>query len=196
MAVKKLIGWGKCSAKQTPVSGDPITWSDIKDGSASLSVEEGSINEALIEGGEAEAIKSQADKYIIEFDRRIGNSAEVTPGFTENAGNIEIIPPTAGAIGIRLTDVCRKITLKGDSTDGLVAHYWYKTGGEMDDNGNITDVVPVVKGATTYSAVSTSIDDYANKNPKALGWYIKNGANYILSQDTTPQSGMTYYTRS
>jgi hypothetical protein len=192
MAVKKLIGWGKCSAKQTPVSGSAVTYADIKEGTASLSVEEGSVDEALIEGGEAEAIKSQADKYIIEFDRRIGNSAEVTPGFTENAGSIEIIPPTTGAVGIRLTGVCRKITLKGDSTDGLMAHYWYKTGGEMDDNGNITDVVPVVKGANTYTAV----DDPTGKNPESEGWYIKNGANYILSHDTTPQSGMTYYTRS
>lgn len=196
MAVKKIIGWGKCSAKQTPVSGDPTIWSDIKEGTASLSVEEGNVDEALIEGGEAEAIKSSADKYIIEFDRRIGAAADVTPGFVENAGSIEIIPPTDGAIGIRLTGVCRKITLKGDSTDGLMAHYWYKTGGEQDSNGNITDVVPVVKGTTTFNAVSTSIDGYATKNPEALGWYIKNGPNYILSHDTLTVEGTTYYTRS
>lgn len=196
MAAKKLIGWGKCTAKQTPVSGDPIVHADIVDGSASLSVEEGQVQEALIEGGEAEAIKSQADKYIVEYDRRIGNQSEVTPGFVENAGNIEIIPPTTGAVGIRLLNVCRKITLAGDSTDGLKAHYWYKTGGAMDDSGNITDVIPVVKGSTTYTEVSSETDGYSGMNPKALGWYIKNGANYILSQDTTPQTGMKYYTRA
>jgi len=192
MAVKKLIGWGKCTAKQTPASGNAITHSDIKEGTASLSVEEGSVDEALIEGGEAEAMKSQADKYIVEYDRRIGAESEVTPGFVENAGSIEIIPPTNGAVGIRLINVCRKITLKGDSTDGLMAHYWYKTGGEMDDEGNITDVVPVVKGSTTYTAVA----DTTGKNPESEGWYIKNGSNYILSHDTTPQTGVTYYARS
>ena len=196
METRKILGWGKCTAKQTPTSGDPISHSDIKDGTASLSVEEGSVQEALIEGGEAEGRKSQADKYIIEYDRRIGSEAEVIPGFVEDAGNIEIIPPTNGAIGVRLLNVSRKITLKGDSTDGLMAHYQYKTGGQTDDAGNVTDVVPFTKGSWTYSAVSTSSDGYSNKNPKSEGWYIKNGSNYILSQDTAPQEGMTYYTRS
>lgn len=147
MATKKIIGWGKVEAKQTPTTGDPVTYDDIKEGSASLSVEEGTIEEALIEGGEAEAVKSSADKYIVEFDRRIGNASDVTPGFQESAGNIELIPPTVGAIGIRLTGVCRKITLKYDSTDGLVAHYWYKTAGATDSSGNITDVVAVAKAS-------------------------------------------------
>lgn len=196
MAIRKILGWGKCTAKQTPTSGDPISHSDIKEGTASLSVEEGTVQEATIEGGEAEGRKSQADKYIVEYDRRIGSEAEVTPGFVEDAGSIEVIPPATGAIGIRLLNCSRKITLKGDSTDGLMAHYQYKTSGQTDDNGNVTDVVPFVKGSWTYSAVSTSSDGYSNKNPKSEGWYIKNGANYILSQDTAPQEGMTYYTRA
>ncbi len=143
MAVKKLIGWGKCSVKD-----GTKTYDDIKEGTASLSVEEGSIEEALIEGGEAEATRSMPDKYILEFDRRIGAEAEVTPGYTEDAGDVIITPPTVGAIGVKLMNVCRKITLKGDSTDGLMAHYWYKTKGAHDDNGNITDVVAVKKTAT------------------------------------------------
>jgi hypothetical protein len=196
MGARKILGWGKCTAKHTPTVGDAISYSDIKESTASLSVEEGQVQEALIEGGEAEGRKSQADKYIIEFDRRIGSEAEVTPGFTEDAGSIEIIPPSTGAIGVRLLNVSRKITLKGDSTDGLMAHYQYKTGGQTDDAGNVTDVVPFVKGAWTYSAVDSAGTGYSSKNPKAEGWYIKNGANYILSQDTTPQNGMTYYTRA
>lgn len=144
-ATQKIIGWGKCTVKETPDSGNPVSYSDIKEGTASLSVEEGSIEEALIEGGEAEAIRSMPDKYILEYDRRIGNAAEVTPGYVENIGNVEITPPTTGAIGIRLMNVCRKITLKGDSTDGLMAHYWYKTKGTHDDSGNITDVAAFAK---------------------------------------------------
>jgi hypothetical protein len=192
MAVKKIVGWGKCSAKETPVSGTAVTYSDIKDGSASLSVEEGSVEEALIEGGEAEAIKSNADKYIVEYDRRIGDSAQVTPGFVENAGNIEIIPPAAGAVGIKLTGVCRKITLKFDSKDGLVAHYWYKTGGTTDSNGNITDVTPVVSGGT-YTAVDSSGTGYSTKNPKIEGWYIKNGLVYQLAMDESIVADRVYY---
>lgn len=192
MAVKKIVGWGKCSAKETPVSGNAVTYSDIKEGSASLSVEEGSVEEALVEGGEAEAIKSQADKYIVEYDRRIADAAQVTPGFVENAGSIEILPPAAGAVGIMLTGVCRKITLKFDSTDGLVAHYWYKTGGETNSNGEITDVIAVVQGGT-YIIVDSSGTGYSNKNPKTEGWYIKNGAVYQPAMDTEVVENRVYY---
>ena len=47
-----------------------------------------------------------------------------------------------------------------------------------------------MKSASTYSEVTST----TGKNPKAEGWYIKNGSVYILSQDTEAQSGMTYYT--
>lgn len=198
MAVKKIVGWGKCSAKETPVSGTAVTYNDIKEGSASLSVEEGDVTEALIEGGEAEAIKSQADKYILEYDRRIANAAQVTPGFVENAGNIEVLPPANGAVGIKLTGVCRKITLKFDSTDGLVAHYWYKTGGVVDANGNVTDVVPVTVGASFTTVASPG------ENPRVSQYYeclvdsptaaqLLQPSLFRLTWDEEPISGKTYY---
>ena len=107
MSTTKVIGWGKCTATHTP-SGTGATakvYDDIVDGSTSLSVEEGQEQEALIEGGQAEARKKQPDKYIIEFDRRIGNASDVTPGFTDDAGSIEIEPELVGAIGVTLTGV-------------------------------------------------------------------------------------------
>ena len=61
---QKIIGWGKCQAKHTP-SGQgatAVTHNDIIDGSTALSVEEGEEQEALIEGGEAEARKRKPDK--------------------------------------------------------------------------------------------------------------------------------------
>ena len=45
---KKILGWGKCT-----IDGK----NDIIEGSASLSVEEGEEQEALIEGGSAEGRK-------------------------------------------------------------------------------------------------------------------------------------------
>lgn len=198
MAVKKIVGWGKCSAKETPVSGNAVTYSDIKEGSASLSVEEGSVEEALVEGGEAEAIKSQADKYIVEYDRRIADASQVTPGFVENAGTIEILPPANGAVGIKLIGVCRKITLKFDATDGLVAHYWYKTGGVVDANGNITDVVPVTVGSSFTTIASPG------GNPRISQYYeclvespsaaqLLEPSLFRLTWDEEPITGKTYY---
>ena len=143
MAVtKKIIGWGKCEAKITP-SGEnpsPTTHNDIAEGTTSLSVEEGDEQEALIEGGEAEARKHHPDKYIIEYERRIGSASEVEPGFTEDAGSVQIIPEQSGAIGVTLTGVSCYISLSFDTTDGLKAHYTYKTKGTTDANGKLTDV--------------------------------------------------------
>ncbi len=139
---QKIIGWGKCQAKHTP-SGQgatAVTHNDIVEGSAALSVEEGEEQEALIEGGEAEARKRKPDKYILEYERRIGTAAEVTPGFTEDAGSVEIEPESTGAIGVSLTGVSLYISLSFDSTDGLKAHYTYKTKGATDANGALTDI--------------------------------------------------------
>lgn len=144
----KVLGWGKCSAIHTP-SGNgatAVTYADIVEGSTSLSVEEGQEQEALIEGGSAEARKKQPDKYIIEFDRRIGNAAEATPGFTEDAGQIQIEPELVGAIGVTLTGVSRYITVRFDSTDGLVAHYQFKTKGATTA-GALTDITFAAKAS-------------------------------------------------
>jgi hypothetical protein len=32
-----------------------------------------------------------------------------------------------------------------------------------------------------------------DQNPKTKGWYVKNGSDYVLTTDTTPQNGTTYY---
>ena len=142
MAATKVIGWGKCKAKHTP-AGENATateHSDIVEGSTALSVEEGTEQEALIEGGEAEARKKQPDKYVLDYERRIGSASEVTPGFTEDAGTIEIEPEQTGAVGVTLTGVSLYISLSFDSTDGLKAHYQYKTKGATDANGALTDI--------------------------------------------------------
>ena len=148
MSTTKVIGWGKCTATHTP-SGTGATakvYDDIVDGSTSLSVEEGQEQEALIEGGQAEARKKQPDKYIIEFDRRIGNASDVTPGFTDDAGSIEIEPELVGAIGVTLTGVSLYVSVSFDSTDGLKAHYQFKTKG-ANTGGTLTDITFAAKAS-------------------------------------------------
>lgn len=135
MAEQKIIGWGKNSVKN-----GQTTWNDIVQGSTSLSVEEGSEQEALIEGGEAEARKQEPDKYTLTFNRRVGSENEVEPGFTENAGDVEVIPEQVGAIGVKLTGCSMRVNVQFDSTDGLVAVYTFKTKGAHDSNGKLTDV--------------------------------------------------------
>lgn len=145
----KVLGWGKCSAVVTPASGTASTFEDIVDGSASLSVEEGEEMEALIEGGEAEGRRKRPDKYILTFNRRIGDASEVTGklGYTESVTSVQVIPELNGAIGVTLSDVSETFTVQYDTTDGLVAVYTYKTKGKTDANGKINDVTFAAKSA-------------------------------------------------
>lgn len=145
MPTSKIIGWGKCGIKIG--TADPME--DIVDGSTALSVEEGEEMEALIEGGEAEARKNKPDKYVLEFERRIGDASDVTPGFTEDAGSVQVIPESVGAIGVTLTGCSKRINLSFDSTDGLKAHYTFKTKGAHDSSGALTDITLQAKPAPT-----------------------------------------------
>lgn len=186
----KVIGWGKCTTTESKNSNS-TTYNDLVENSTSLSVEEGQEQEALIEGGEAEARKKQPDKYILETKRRVGSPSEVQGelGFTDDAGTVRVDPELAGAVGVTLTDVSKNVKVEFDSTEGLVAVTTYKTKGKTDSNGKLTDVNFFTKNAGTFSAVANT----TGKNPKTEGWFIKNGDVYIPSLDTSPVSGVTYY---
>ena len=149
MPTTKVLGWGKCSAVVTPASGTASTFADIVEGSTSLSVEEGDEMEALIEGGEAEGRRKRPDKYVLTFNRRIGDASEVTGkiGYTENLTSVQVVPELVGAIGVTLTGVSETITVQYDTTDGLVAVYTYKTKGTTDADGKLTDVTFAAKSA-------------------------------------------------
>ena len=192
--VSKLVGWGR----NTLIDPSLGSMNDIVMNSTDLSVEEGQESEAQIEGGSAESRKKDPDKYILVANRRIANQSEVEDvlGFTESVDNVQCYPDNGG-LGVKLINPSRHVAVKMNTTDGLVAIYTYKTKGATDASGKLTDVkFGTLTGAYTFTAVLTSSEGYSNKNPKNEHWYIKNGATYILSEDTAPQSGMTYYVRT
>ena len=140
MATTKVLGWGKCAVG---------SFNDIVENSASLSVEEGEEQEALIEGGEAEGRKKAPDKYILTYNRRIGDVSEVNGqlGFTEDGGDVTVTPELVGAIGCTLKNASKHVSVKFDTTDGLVAVYTHKTKGATDANGKLTDITFAAKAA-------------------------------------------------
>lgn len=188
MSVKKITGWGVPTVRV-----DGKTFTDCVKDSCTLSVEEGNVEELLIEGGEVEDEHKDTDRYIVEFDRRVGSVADAGVGHWSNVGNLSVTPPRAGAIGVTLVDVSCDITLKGDSKDGLVVHHKYKTKGQHDSLGNPTDIIPFVTSSGTYASIDPSSTGYSMKNPKAEGWYIKNGDVYIPALDTEVENDVTYY---
>lgn len=135
----KVIGWGKCAIKQG-ASGSQTTYDDIVENSCQLSVEEGEETTANIEGGSAEASRRKPDKYILTYNRRIDTPSEVTVGYTENGEDVEVVPESVGAVGAKLTGSSKHVSVKFDTTDGLVAVYTHKTKGTTDANGALTDI--------------------------------------------------------
>lgn len=196
MAVtKKIIGWGKDSIVET-IGGQATTYADIVINSTALSVEEGDEIEAQIEGGEAEARRRQADKYTLVAERRIDDPTEVNSviGFVDEVDSVQVIPEGNNAVGVTLIKPSRHVAVSFDTTDGLKAIYTYKTRGTTDSTGKLTDITFQKKTSNSYTAVSTSIEDYENKNPMAEGWFIKNGDAYMTAYDTEVVEGRTYYT--
>lgn len=149
MADKK-VGWGHCIVKETATqAGTPTSFEDIVEGSTSLSVEEGELQEAKIEGGENEATRRKPDKYTLEFDRRIGSASDVSVGdidFVDDIYSVEVEPELVGAMCVTLSNCSRHITLSFDSTDGLKAHYTYQTKGKYE-NGSLTDITISAKAS-------------------------------------------------
>lgn len=138
--VQKVIGWGKCS-----IENGNDTYDDIVENSTQLSVEEGEVIEANIEGGGAEASRRKPDKYILTYNRRIDTPSQVTVGYSDNGGDVEVIPESVGAVGAKLTGASKHVSVKFDTTDGLVAVYTHKTKGATDASGNLTDIALIKK---------------------------------------------------
>ena len=134
----KPIGWGRCSVNDSELG----TYDDIVENSTQLTVQEGSEQEAKIEGGSAEGRKKQPDIYQLVYNRRIGDASEVRDhiGFKENVATVQVTPENQDAVGCILKNASRSVTVKFDTTDGLVAVYTYKTKGATDANGKLTDI--------------------------------------------------------
>lgn len=133
--VTKIMGWKDCEVEQ----GDTI-YDDIKQGTTSLSREEGQEEESNLESGEAEGRYKAPDKYILEIKRTIGPNEQVKPGFKDNVGDVEVRPTKKGARTVKLTGVSQDISVEYDSTGGAVEVLRWKTKGAVDEEGNLTDI--------------------------------------------------------
>ena len=134
--VEKILGWGRCTVSDS----EGADWNDLVENSAQLSVQEGQEVEAKIEGGSAEGRKKQPDIYILTHNRRVASAGEVSIGFTENVASVTVTPENDDAVGVTLRNVSKHVSVKFDTTDGTVAVTTYKTKGETNAQGRLTDI--------------------------------------------------------
>lgn len=81
-------------------------------------------------------------------------------------------------------------------TDLTEAATYISTITAIDATAADSDVLTVDAVAAPGTDTYTAVTDTTDKNPKTEGWYVKDGEDYVLTEDTTPQASTTYYTHS
>ena len=89
-------------------------------------------------------------------------------------------------------------TIKKDA-DGALNYSVTITALVYTDTNQVDHMYKIIGAGTaaTFTAVSTSMEGYAEKNPKTEGWWENDGSTgYRLTWDTAVVNGKTYYTKN
>ena len=192
------ISWGVPTIKVTKIGGgSPIVFPTPVDGSTQLSTEKGDKMEALIEGGEAEAIKYKRGKYTLEFQIRLGSNDGVKrefpvdglDGVVDGEYALELSAEDEGAPGFKFAKSVCSYEDSYTSEDGIIRTYQFESLKADKTTPQLEWVWPDEVSAT-YEAVSSP-----SGNPSTKGYYEKVGNSYVASTDTTVDSSKTYYTK-
>ena len=146
-----IISWGiptiKATPYGTPVSGQSEggTFPTPVEGTTQLSSEKGDKMEALVEGGEPEAVKYKRGKYTLEFQIRLGDGRvdaegaveesldndlaliDGTDGVVVGEWEVELTPEDAaqGAPGFKIPRAVCSYTDNYSSADGIIRTYTF-----------------------------------------------------------------------
>ena len=129
-----IISWGvpKITVKNLAAGSTAIVFHTPVDGSTQLSSEKGDKMEALIEGGEPEAVKYKRGKYALEFQIRLGDShnhwqIDGTDGVVEGEWSVELEPEdfSSGAPGFKMPKAVCSYTDSYSSAEGIIRTYTF-----------------------------------------------------------------------
>ena len=141
-----IISWGIPTIVATSLGTSPktVNFDTPVDGSTQLSSEKGDKMEALVEGGEPEAVKYKRGKYTLEFQIRIGkgrlpNSAKMidgTDGVVPGEWQVTLTPEDSseGAPGFTIPKCVCSYTDTYSSSDGIIRTYTFDS--LKPDTGN------------------------------------------------------------
>lgn len=131
-----IISWGVPTIKATKYNGSsvgksPITFPTPVDGSTQLSTEKGDKMEALIEGGEPEAIKYKRGKYTVEFQIRLGADRtwpiDGTDGVVDGEWQFELAAEDPTAPGFKIHKSVCSYEDSYTSEDGIIRTYSFES---------------------------------------------------------------------
>ena len=134
-------------------------------------------------------------------DYAIRSALDITA--TDGVSTYDVVQ--SGIIGVMFDEEAAAVVNENYRTTaqynarGEYTNYFYKwDAGYMNDTYENCIVFLVADAnspvSASYEAISsTELAGYKEINPKAAGWYVKSGNDYILTTDTKPQAGTTYY---
>ena len=138
-----IISWGIPTIKVTklvdgevPATGAEVTtFATPVEGTTQLTSEKGDKMEALVEGGEPEAVKYKRGKYSLEFQIRIGkgrlpnadNMIDGQDGVVSGEYQVELTPEdwTDGAPGFKMPKSVCSYTDNYSAADGIIRTYTF-----------------------------------------------------------------------
>ena len=134
-------------------------------------------------------------------DYAIRSALDITA--TDGASTYNVVQ--SGIIGVMFDEEAAAVVNENYRTTaqynarGEYTNYFYKwDAGFMNDTYENCIVFLIADASSpitaSYEAISsTELASYKEINPKAAGWFVKNGNDYVLTTDTKPQAGTTYY---
>lgn len=186
------LSWNKITTdKPTTISGYGIT--DAKIESGAITIGASTIgNETATSGGTTTSLVTTGEKYTWNNKQGVVSilGSTTKPVYTSAAGTFAECSDYAGGTAVTLNG-----TSKAADTASLYAPVTSGTAGQVLKSSG-TGSAPYWDSSSvvaTYTHVYTAVTDTTGKNPASEGWYELVDGSYVLTEDTTPASGKTYY---
>lgn len=136
----KILSWGKCTIKATPITGTgvdskysgAVTFETPVEDSTNLSTTQGDKNEARVEGGAVDAVRYNANSYELTFDIRL-HSSLTTPPIDGNDGvilgewKVEIAPENSAAPKVTINRSSANVQINYTADNGVIASYTFSS---------------------------------------------------------------------
>lgn len=129
-----ILAWGECDVLVKNISTKAVAppWKVLHkpvEDSTSLEPTQGDKTEALVEGGEREAVRYKKNTYALSLQVRVAPGVplvlEDEDGVVEDQYSVVVIPKNQKALGIYIERAEANILKRYSSADGITAEYTF-----------------------------------------------------------------------